>query len=64
MTLYLLDLDGEFDVVYNSPAGTQTVTLDRDDPDSSVSLDRTNYPQNTDVVVTLDHHGTERGSYK
>ena len=51
----LLSLDGEFDVVYNKPGNTQTVTLELDDPDSGVSLDRSNYSQNTDVVVTIDH---------
>ena len=25
-----------------------------DNPDSGVSLDRNNYPQNTDVVITID----------
>ena len=29
-------------------------TLDLDNPDSSVSLDRANYPQNTGVVITID----------
>ena len=48
------DLDGEFDIVYEKPANPQTVTLDLDNPDSSVSLDRTNYPRNTGVVVTID----------
>ena len=28
--------------------------MELDDPDSSVSLDRANYPQNTDVVITID----------
>ena len=50
----LLDLDGEFDIVYEKPANAQTVTLDLDDPDSGVSLDRTNYSQGTDVVITID----------
>ena len=48
------DLDGEFDIVYEKPANAQTVTLDLDDPDSGVSLDRTNYSQGTDVVITID----------
>ena len=46
--------DGEFDIVYEKPANAQTVTLDLDDPDSGISLDRANYPQNTDVVATID----------
>ena len=46
--------DGEFDVVYERPGADQTVTLELDNPDSGVSLDRSNYPQNTDVVVTID----------
>ena len=29
--------------------------MELDDPDSGISLDRSNYPQNTDVVVTIDH---------
>ena len=53
-TLHLLDLDGEFDVIYGSPNGDQTVTLEADDPDVGVSLDRSNYPQNTDVIITID----------
>ena len=52
VTLYTLD--GEFDVVYEKPANEQSVTLELDDPDVSVSLDRTNYPRNTDVAVTID----------
>ena len=36
------------------PGGDQTVTMDLDDPDSGVSLDRANYPQNTGVVITID----------
>ena len=53
--VYLLALDdGEFDIVYEKAGGDQTVTLDLDDPDSGVSLDRNNYPQNTDVVITID----------
>ena len=50
----LLDLDGEFDIVYARAGGDQTVTLDLDDPDSGISLDRTTYPQNTGVVITID----------
>ena len=51
----LIDLDdGEFDIVYEKPANAQTVTLDLDDPDSGVSLDRTNYSQGTDVIATID----------
>ena len=45
--------DGTFDIVYEKPANAQTVTLDLDDPDSGISLDRANYPQNTDVVATI-----------
>ncbi len=29
--------------------------MEYDDPDSSVSLDRTDYPRNTGVVITIDH---------
>ena len=54
-TLYLFDLSENFDVVYDSPAGTQVVSMEYDDPASSVSLDRSSYPQNTDVEITLDH---------
>ena len=50
----LIELDGEFDIVYEKPANAQTVTLDLDDPDSGISLDRANYPQNTDVVATIE----------
>ena len=50
----IVGLDGEFDIVYEKPANAQTVTLDLDDPDSGVSLDRTGYPRNTDVVITID----------
>ena len=53
--LYLLPLDdGEFDIVYEKAGPDETVTLDLDDPDSGISLDRNNYPQNTDVVITID----------
>ena len=52
VTLYTLD--GKFDIVYKKPANEQTVTLDLDDPDSGVSLDRANYPQNTGVAITID----------
>ena len=55
MTSKLFGLDGEFDVIYEKPGNPQTVTLELDDPDSGISLDRSNYPQNTDVVVTIDH---------
>ena len=58
------DLDGEFDIVYEKPANAQTVTLDLDDTSAGVSLDRTNYSQGTDVVITIDDHSTERGSYR
>ena len=34
--------------------GDQTVSMQYDDPDSGVSLDRSNYPQNTGVVITID----------
>ena len=54
VTLHLYDLSDEFDVVYESPAGDQTVSMEFDDPDSGVSLDRANYPQNTGVVITID----------
>ena len=50
----LLDLDGDFDVVYERAGGDQTVSMELDDPDSGASLDRNNYPQNTDVVITID----------
>ena len=50
----LFDLDGEFDIVYERPNGDQTVSMELDDPDVSVGLDRNNYPQNTDVVITID----------
>ena len=46
--------EGEFDIIYEKPANAQTVTLDLDDPDSGVSLDRTNYSRGTDVVITID----------
>ena len=52
--VHLFALDGEFDIVYEKAGGDQTVTLDLDNPDSSVSLDRTNYPRNTGVVATID----------
>ena len=54
VTVILFDLDGEFDIVYEKPANAQTVTLDLDDPASGISLDRANYPQNTDVVATIE----------
>ena len=54
VVVVLFDLDGEFDIVYEKPANAQTVTLDLDDPASGVSLDRTNYSQGTDVVITID----------
>ncbi len=47
-------MDGEFDIVYEKPANAQTVTLDLDDTSAGVSLDRTNYSQGTDVVITID----------
>ena len=53
-TLYFFDLSDSFNIVYDSPAGSQTVSMEYDDPDSSVGLDRANYPQNTGVVVTLN----------
>ena len=49
-----IDLDGEFDVVYERPGGNQVVSMELDNPDSGVSLDRNNYPQNTGVVITID----------
>ena len=51
----ILDLDdGEFDIIYEKPGADQTVTLELDDPDVGVSLDRANYPKNTGVAVTID----------
>ena len=47
-------LDSEFDITYEKSTGDQTVSMEYDNPDSGVSLDRTNYPQNTDVVITID----------
>ena len=55
INVQLLPIDGEFDVVYQKPGDIQTVQLELDDPDSGISLDRTNYPRNTDVVATIDH---------
>ena len=49
-----LDLSSEFDVVYERAGGDQTVSMEYDDPDSGVSLDRSNYPQNTGVAITID----------
>ena len=46
--------EGDFDIVYEKAGGDQTVTLELGNPDVSVSTDRSNYPQNTDVVVTID----------
>ena len=50
----LFDLDGEFDVTYEKPGDDQTVTLDLDEADYNIGLDRSNYPQNSYVVVTID----------
>ena len=50
----IYDLSSDFDVVYESPNGDQTVSMEYDNPDSGVSLDRTDYPQNTGVVITID----------
>ena len=59
----LIDLDGEFDVAYERPGKlTRPYPWNSTILTLSVSLDRTNYPQNTGVVVTIDDHGTERGS--
>ena len=33
---------------------TRLYRMELDDPDSGISLDRSNYPQNTDVVATID----------
>ena len=52
--VYLFDLSSDFDVVFERPNGDQTVSMEYDDPDSGVSLDRSNYPQNTGVVITID----------
>ena len=49
-----IDLSDEFDIVYESPNEAQTVSMEYDDPDSSVSLDRTDYPKNTGVGITLN----------
>ena len=48
------DLSSEFDVVYESPNGDQTVSMEYDDPDTSISLDRSNYPRNTGIAITID----------
>ena len=56
-TLYLFNLgdkESTFDVVYHLP-NDQTVELTYDDPEAGVSLDRTSYPLNTDVGITVDH---------
>ena len=50
----LLDLDDEFDVTYEKPGDDQTVTLDLDEADYNIQLDRSNYPQNSYVVITID----------
>ncbi len=52
--VYLFELSGEFDIVYEKAGGDQTVTLDIDNPASGLSLDRNNYPQNTGVVATIE----------
>ena len=49
----LIDLSDDFSVTYHTPI-QQTVNLEYDDPDSSVSLDRETYPKNTGVVITID----------
>ena len=54
VVVLVLSLDGEFDVTYERAGGAETVTLEADDPDSGVSLDRTTYPRNTGVVITID----------
>ena len=53
-TLHLFDLSEEFDIVYEKPVDKQTVSMEYDDPDSGVSLDRMDYPRNTGVVITID----------
>ena len=53
-TVHLFDLDGDFDVVYERPGGDETVSMELDDPDYGISLDRANYPQDTGVVITID----------
>ena len=50
----IVDLSSEFDVVYERAGADQTVSMEYDDPDSGVSLDRSNYPQNTGVAITID----------
>ena len=55
VTFTIYDLSEDFDVVYESPNGDQVVSMEYDDPDSGVSLDRSSYPQNTDVEITIDH---------
>ena len=53
-TLHLFDLSEEFDIVYEKPPDEQTVSMEYDDPDSGVGLDRMDYPRNTGVVITID----------
>ena len=53
-TLHVFALDSSFDVTYDRPGTDETVSMEYDDPDSGVSLDRTTYPQNTGVVITID----------
>ena len=50
----LIDLSDSFAVIYERANGDQTVSMEYDDPDSGVSLDRETYPQGTGVVITLD----------
>ncbi len=54
INVHLFSLDGTFDVVYERPGPDQTVSMELDDPDVSVSLDRSTYPQNTGVAITID----------
>ena len=52
--LLIEDLSDSFQVIYERANGDQTVSMQYDDPDSGVSLDRETYPQGTGVVITLD----------
>ena len=52
--LVIVDLGSTFDVVYERPGGNEKVSMEYDDPNSGASLDRTAYPRNTGVVVTID----------
>ena len=50
----MFNLDEEFDVIYERPGGDQVVSMTYDDPTSDVSLDRNEYPQMSNVVITID----------